>query len=91
MTPPADDSLGTILYRLDSIDGRFERMEGRIERLDNGVRSLAYVGVDLYKSEQAAQNEKIDASMKLSMWALGVTCSLVLGVIVTALAKVVAA
>ena len=72
MTASAEESnLATILYRLDTLDKRLERMEGSVER-------LAFVGLDLYRSEQGAQNERIDSAVKLAMWALGLVCSLVI-------------
>lgn len=88
MSPPDEPNMGTILYRLDQIDTRFDRVEARFDRMDGNIRSLTFVGVELYKSEQAAQDGKIATAVTLSMWALGLVCALVLGCVVTAIATV---
>jgi hypothetical protein len=85
MTPSAEESnLATILYRLDSLDKRLERMEGSVER-------LAFVSLDLYRSEQSAQNERIDSAVKLAMWALGLVCSVVVAGLLGLLVKLATA
>lgn len=81
---PSEDALGTIIYRLDVLDKRLERMEGNVER-------LAFVSLDLYRSEQAAQNERIEATNRLAMWALGLVCTTTIGLIVTGLVRLAAA
>lgn len=82
MTPDSD--FGTVLYRLDLLDKRLERMEGNVER-------LAFVSLDLYRSEQAAQNERIESTARLAMWALGLVCTTTIGLIVTGLVRLAAA
>lgn len=91
MTPPdeAEANMGTILYRLNQIDANFARIEGRFDRMEGGIRSLSFVGVELYKSEQTAQDQRIAGAWTLAMWALGLVCALVLGAVVTAIATVV--
>ena len=79
-----DDQLGTILYRLDAMDKRLERMEGSVER-------LAFVGLDLYRSEQKAQDDRIESSVRLSMWALGLVCTVTIAAIVTGLVRLATA
>lgn len=76
--------MATILYRLDAMDKRLERMEGSVER-------LAFVSVDLYRSEQAGQNERIDSAVKLAMWALGLVCSLVVSALLGLLVRLATA
>lgn len=70
-----EPALDTILYRLDTMDKRLERMEGSVER-------LAFVSLDLYRSEQKAQDDRIEAAVKLAMWSLGLVCSTVIVAIV---------
>lgn len=81
MTPPDPDeptNLSTILYRLTVVDKRLERME-------TSLTTLQFPSLDLYRSEQSAQNERIATAVTLSMWALGVVCILVIGAIITAI------
>ena len=83
MTPPTEETnMGTILYRLDTLDKRLERMEGNIT-------TLQYPSLALYNSEQSAQNERNATAVTLAMWALGLVCALVVGAVVTAIATVI--
>lgn len=83
MTPqPEETNMGTILYRLDTLDKRLERMEG-------SITTLQYPSLALYNSEQQAQNERIATAVTLAMWALGLVCALVVGAVVTAIATVI--
>lgn len=76
--------MATIAWRLDQMDKRLERMEGSVER-------LAFVSLDLYRSEQANQNERIDSAVKLAMWALGLVCSLTVAALLGLLVRLATA
>lgn len=83
--------MGTILFRLNQIDGRFERMERRFEMVQSDIKSLQYVHQDTYRDKVAAQDERIRTAVQLSMWALGLVCALVVGAIITAIIQVASA
>jgi hypothetical protein len=84
VTPADEPNLGTILYRLDTMDKRLERMEGSVDR-------LAFVGVDLYKSEQKSQDDRIESAVKLAMWSLGLVCSLAISALIALLVRLATA
>jgi hypothetical protein len=71
------------------IDHGFASVEARFDRLSTKMDQLTFVGVELYKSEQASQDARIASAVTLAMWALGLVCALVLGAVVTAIATVV--
>lgn len=81
--------------RQDSFDAGLAALRSEISagfaNLRTDIKEQRLVTKDLYDSEQGAQNDRIDSAVKLAMWSLALVCTLVLGSLVTLLARVATA
>lgn len=88
---PDEPSLAQLVahldWRLTEMEKRFEANTAHIDRrfdlLSTQVSTLAFVRADLYASEKAALEARVDNAHKLAMWAVGLTASTTIGAIVT--------
>lgn len=88
MNPPDEQVQQTahLDWRLTELERqmreRFDGIDRRFERLGTSIESLAYVGKELYHSEQRAQDKRMDDIEARQLWTLG----LLISAIVVALA-----
>lgn len=86
---------GEVAWRLEALERKveegFHRIDNRFESLQGDVRSLGFVSKELYLSEQAAQDARIEAVRTITMWTLGLLITAIIGAIAAGVVRLAVA